>query len=198
MQVPSNMVAGRITWPGTYICVAMAVWGVISALMGVVQGFGGLLATRFFLGVIEAVFFPGALYLLSMFYNRQQFALRTAILYSGSQLGNAFGGLFAIAILELDGAHGIEGWRWLFIIEGSATVGLAVIFAFILPNSNKKIIGLNEIECQWIQWNYAADQGQEDNSREITPLKGLVMAASDPKTWLLMGILYAVRPSSSC
>jgi hypothetical protein len=45
-------------------------------------------------------------------------ALRTAILYSGSQLGNAFGGLFALAILKLDGAHGIEGWRWLFIVEG--------------------------------------------------------------------------------
>ena len=49
------------------------------------------------------------------FYNKTQFGVRTAILYSGSQLGNAFGGLFAIGIFELDGAHGIEGWRWLFI-----------------------------------------------------------------------------------
>lgn len=38
--------------------------------------------------------------------------MRTAILYSGSQLGNAFGGLFAIAILNLDGTSGLEGWRW--------------------------------------------------------------------------------------
>lgn len=45
-------------------------------------------------------------------------ALRTAILYSGSQVGNAFGGLFALAILQLDDAHGLEGWRWLFIVEG--------------------------------------------------------------------------------
>lgn len=45
--------------------------------------------------------------------SKKQFALRTAILYSGSQLGNAFGPLLAIAILELDGAHGLEGWRWL-------------------------------------------------------------------------------------
>lgn len=44
-------------------------------------------------------------------------AFRTAILYSGSQIGNAAGGLFALAILSLDGTYGIAGWRWLFIVE---------------------------------------------------------------------------------
>lgn len=114
MQVPSNMIAGRITWPGLYICLGMAVWGAISAAMASVQNFAGLLVARVFIGFVEAIFFPGALYFLSKFYNRKQFALRTAILYSGSQLGNAFGGLFAIGILELDGAHGLSGWRWVF------------------------------------------------------------------------------------
>ena len=42
MQVPSNMVAGKIALPGVYICSAMAVWGVISALMAVVHSFVGL------------------------------------------------------------------------------------------------------------------------------------------------------------
>jgi len=48
-----------------------------------------------------------------MFYNRKQIAFRTAVLYSGSQLGNAFGTLFAIGIIKLDGRYGLEGWRWL-------------------------------------------------------------------------------------
>lgn len=112
MQIPSNMIAGVIRYPATYICCAMAVWGVISGLMATVHNYVGLLMCRFFLGFVEAVFFPGAVFYLSLFYNRQQFAFRTAVLYSGSQIGNAFGGLFAIAILNLDGAHGLEGWRW--------------------------------------------------------------------------------------
>ena len=145
---------------------------------------------RFFLGFVEAVFFPGALFFLSLFYNRQQFALRTAILYSGSQIGNAFGGLFAIAILSLDGAHGLAGWRWLFLVEGVMTVGLAIVFAFILPNSNKKILTLSPIECEWVQWNFEKDLGQQDNSDEQTAWQGLVMAVTDPKTWLLCSILY--------
>src|SRR3954447_25144183 len=124
--------------------------------MGAVHSYSGLLLARFFIGFVEAVFFPGALYYLSMFYNRKQYAFRAAVLYSGSQLGNAFGGLFAIGILKLDGKQGLQGWRWvsdhsnilrrsplipryqqLFLIEGVATIGLAIIFAFILPNSPK-------------------------------------------------------------
>ncbi|KAL1876145.1 hypothetical protein Plec18167_005408 [Paecilomyces lecythidis] len=119
------------------------------------------------------------------------FAFRTAILYSGSQLGNAFGGLFAIGILELDGEHGIEGWRWLFLVEGVLTIGLAIAFAFILPNSNQKVLGLTALETKWVQWNLESDLGQQDNAEEGTAWKGLIMAIRDPKTWLFTGILYS-------
>lgn len=76
------------------------------------------------------------------------------------------------------------------------TTGLAAIFAFILPNSNKKIIGMSKIECEWVQWNFSSDQGQSDNQREISPQKGFMLAFRDPKTWLLMGILYCVSDIS--
>lgn len=106
------MMVGKITWPSLYICLGMSLWGVISATMASVHNFAGLLVARIFIGVVESVFFPGAIYLLSLFYTRKQLAFRTAILFSGSQLGNAFGGLFAIAIMNLDGSHGLEAWRW--------------------------------------------------------------------------------------
>lgn len=187
----------------------MALWGLISALMSTVHNFVGVLMARFFLGFVEAVFFPGALFFLSLFYNGRQFAFRTAILYSGSQLGNAFGGLFAIAILTLDGTYGLEGWRWvslyavilyfselifdqLFLLEGVITIGLAILFAFILPNSNKKILGMSSKELEWIRWNFESEQGQEDDSSEISAQKGFMMAATDPKTWLFMATLYSV------
>jgi MFS family permease len=115
MQVPSNIIVGKIKYPGVYICSAMGVWGMISACMAAVQSYTGLVLARFFIGFVEAVFFPGALYYMSLFYSRKQYAFRAAILYSGSQLGNAFGGLFAIGILKLDGQHGLQGWRWVSV-----------------------------------------------------------------------------------
>ncbi|KAI1331609.1 major facilitator superfamily domain-containing protein [Xylariaceae sp. FL0255] len=169
-QTTSNLVASRLKQPG---------------------GFAGIIVIRLVLGVIEAAFFPGALFLLSQFYSRKQFDLRTAILYAGSQVGNAIGGLFAIGVLKLDGKQGISGWRWLFIIEGALTVFFAIAFAFIIPNDNKKILGLNEVEHEYVRWNYASDMGQEDDTNEITRWQALVIAVSDPKTWLLTGLLYA-------
>ncbi|EHY58396.1 hypothetical protein HRR83_007238 [Exophiala dermatitidis] len=197
MQVPSNIVVGKIQYPAVYICLAMATWGLISALMAVVQGFGGLLACRFMLGFVEAVFFPGALYFLSMFYSRQQFALRTAILYSGSQLGNAFGGLFAIGILELDGRRGLEGWRWLFLIEGAITIFLAIVFAFILPNSIHKLRGFSSQEKAWVAWNFESDLGQQDDSKEAGGRKGLMLALMDPKMWMFMALLTVIYISAA-
>ncbi|KAB8230416.1 major facilitator superfamily domain-containing protein [Aspergillus alliaceus] len=192
MQVPSNIVVGKIRMPGTYICASMALWGAISACMASVHNYSGILVCRFFLGFVEAIFFPGALFYLSLFYNRKQYALRTAILYSGSQIGNAIGGIFAIGILELDGSHGLEGWRWLFLVEGVITVGLAIILAFILPNSLKTLLGFTEVEKEYLQWNFESDQGQQDNADEVSAWKGVMMAVTDPKTWLLMATLYCI------
>lgn len=72
------------------------------------------------MSLLQLTLISGAVYLLSLFYTRKQLALRTAILYSGSQIGNAFGGLFALACLQLHGTHGLEGWRWLFVSIAAA------------------------------------------------------------------------------
>ncbi|KAL4795789.1 major facilitator superfamily domain-containing protein [Aspergillus venezuelensis] len=178
MQVPSNMVLGKLKWPGVYICAAMGVWGVISAAQAAVAGFAGLMVARFMVGFVEAVFFPGALYYLSIFYNRNQYAFRAALFYSGSQLGNAIGGLFAIGILKLDGHHGLAGWRWLFLVEGVLTIGLAILFALILPNSLNGIPRMTDAEREWITWNYQLDQGQEDDRNEISATQGLPVVAT--------------------
>lgn len=59
MQVPSNLVVSKIRYPAVYICSAVTVWGAISACTAAVSSYGGLLACRFMLGFVEAVFFPG-------------------------------------------------------------------------------------------------------------------------------------------
>jgi MFS family permease len=90
--------------------VAMMLWAVVSALTAVCNNFTGLLLTRFFLGVCEAPYYPGAVYLLSIFYTRKEVATRIAILYTGNILATAFAGLIAAGIFHgLDDVAGIAG-----------------------------------------------------------------------------------------
>lgn len=86
----------------------------------------------------------------------------------------------------------LNGHIQLFLIEGVATVGLAFILALILPNSLKSFAGLSELEREYLLWSFEGDHGQQDNADEASMQKGVLMAATDPKTWLFMGTLYCV------
>lgn len=57
------MLLAKFTKPSLYMAILILCWGIVMTLSGVVQNFGGLVATRFFLGLFEAGFFPGAIYL---------------------------------------------------------------------------------------------------------------------------------------
>jgi MFS family permease len=91
------MLLNYIGKPSIYLPVCMMVWGMISiltgrrscavdvnfsltSLLGVTHNFVGALLTRFFLGFVEAAFFPGALFLLSKWYKRSELGQRTALL----------------------------------------------------------------------------------------------------------------------
>ncbi|OQV04535.1 hypothetical protein CLAIMM_09398 [Cladophialophora immunda] len=171
MQLPSNMLmASKKIRPSIYMGCCMALWAVCSACTALVQNYRGLVIARFFLGVAEAPFYPGALFLLSIFYTRKEIATRIAILYSANILSTAFSGLIAAAIFStIDGAHGIEGWRWLFIIEGVVTFGIALLSMW---------------RCQTIPRRHAGFP------------KNLKIAFSDPRLYLL-GLMQNLHLSSA-
>lgn len=80
------------------------------------------------IGALEAPFFSGAIFLMSSWYKASELTHRIAILYGGVALANMFGGLIAAGVFSnLSDARGIAGWKWLFIIEGVATSGIALI-----------------------------------------------------------------------
>lgn len=84
----------------------------ISILTGVTTNFVGALMTRFFLGFVEAAFFPGSLFLLSKWYKRKELGMRTCMLSCGSLISNAFGTLIATGILDgMENKLNKAAWR---------------------------------------------------------------------------------------
>lgn len=94
----------------------MITWSVLSICTAFTKNATHLYLTRFFLGVCEAPYYPGALLIISNFYTRTEVAARIAILYTGNILATAFAGLISIGIFKLDGHRGYAAWQWLFII----------------------------------------------------------------------------------
>jgi len=118
MQIPSNLLLNKVRRPSLYIGICVVLWGLTSALTGVTKNYTGILLCRVFIGLPEAAFYPGAIYLLSRWYTRKELAFRSALLYCGLLISNAFGSLMAAGILSnMEGKRGIRGWRWLFYIE---------------------------------------------------------------------------------
>lgn len=127
-EVPSNMVLKKLR-PALWLPIIMVAWGTVMTFMGFVTSYHGLLAARFFLGVTEAGLFPGVAYYLTQWYRRQELQFRQALVYSATQIAGAFSGLLAYGIAKMHGVGGKAGWRWIFILEGLATV-LIAFFAF--------------------------------------------------------------------
>ncbi|OTB04092.1 hypothetical protein M426DRAFT_321186 [Hypoxylon sp. CI-4A] len=191
MQLPSNLLLTRVK-PSTYLGLAMTIWGAISAAQAATYSFGALVACRFFLGFAEAPFFPGAILLMSSWYTRKEIALRIAWFYCGHSIANAFGGLLGAGVLgNLSGAHGISGWRWLFIIEGSITVVSAICSIFILPNYPATTKWLTTEERAYAQWRLIEDAGEADAADASTIKDGVMLALRDPKLYLFTLLQHA-------
>ncbi|KAI0421310.1 major facilitator superfamily domain-containing protein [Xylaria grammica] len=197
VQVPSNLFLSKIGLPGLYLPICMAVWGVISAATSAVTNFGGLIAVRFFLGFVEAVYFPGCLYYLSCWYTRKELGLRTALLYSGALISGAFSGLIAAGVnANLAGVRGYGAWQWLFIIEGVITVGVALIAIPILPNFPRTTKWLSEEEKALAIWRLEEDVGEDDWAGEEQSMwYGAKLAFADVKTYVLLLLLTGIVSS---
>lgn len=126
------MILHRFKRPSFYMGAIVLAWGVIMTMTGIVHNYGGLLAIRFLLGIFEAGFLPGAILIISKWYLPNETQTRIAILYTSAATGGGFSGLLAFAIAKMDGMAGLEGWRWIFIIEGIATVIGALMCFFFL------------------------------------------------------------------
>jgi MFS family permease len=127
-EIPSNMILKKVR-PSIWLPSIVLAWGVVMTLMGIVQSYHGLLIARIFLGITEAGLFPGIAYYLTQWYRRQELQFRQALFYSATTLAGAFSGLLAFGIAKMNGVAGLAGWRWIFILEGIATVVVA-LFAF--------------------------------------------------------------------
>lgn len=90
-----------------------------------------------------------------------------AIFYSAGALASAFSGLLAFAIENMDGIGGLAGWRWIFIVEGIATVVIGSTCFFLLPDGPDTASFLTPAERKFLCDRLRADAGTDSGEVEL-------------------------------
>ncbi|KAL8769579.1 MAG: hypothetical protein Q9209_004511 [Squamulea sp. 1 TL-2023] len=197
-EVPSNLILSK-SRPSIFLPTIMILWGTVTCCMAAVQSYRQLVALRFVLGVLEAGFAPGVLLILSSWYKREEQSKRFAVYISAAILSGAFGGLLAGAITkDLEGAHGIRGWRWLFIVEGAASVGWACVAHFLLLDFPLTSKHLSESERRLASERLLVNDGTcAGDEMRSGPFEALRRSLMDWKVWLFTAGYMVIVGSST-
>ena len=110
-QPPATVLCRKIG-PKFFLPGICLLWGILIIGFGFAQNWTTLVALRLILGILEAGYFPGCVYLLSTWYTRFAVAKRYSVFYLIGSLASALSGILAFGLMQMDGVAGVEGWRW--------------------------------------------------------------------------------------
>ncbi|CAM0143244.1 hypothetical protein VKS41_008713 [Umbelopsis sp. WA50703] len=189
--IPTNVIVKRV---GAHIWIPfiMTAWGIVTWAHVFVKDFTGYLIVRLFIAATEAGFIPACLTYLTGFYKTNELATRLAWYWGIQSFASAFSGLLSFVIFRLAGVAGLEGWKWLFLIDGILTNVVAVISFFYLPanltKTDRSIFGkkswFNERETQIAVTRIIRDDLTKNDQYKAVTWEDFKMAALDTKLWV--------------
>ncbi|GAA6015803.1 hypothetical protein JCM8202_001124 [Rhodotorula sphaerocarpa] len=198
LQIPSNMFIQYSGRPSLFLPACIFIWGGISAATGAVKSFAPAVVIRLLLGVAECPFFAGALLMLSSWYTKRELGKRITLLYCGSLVSNAFGPLIAAGILgTMEGKAGVRAWQWLFYIEGSLTMFMAIVAMLVLPDFPHNSRHFSKTELELAQLRMTEDAGTADETT-VSSWTAFKLAMCDIKLWTMSLLLLIMVIGLSC
>ena len=178
-EVPSNLVLYRI---GARVWIAriMVTWGLAASAMMLVRTPASFYLLRFLLGVAEAGFFPGIIYYLTHWYPARERARAYAWFLSAIPVCGVIGGPVSGALLGLDGRLGLQGWQWLFLLEGIPSIVVGIVVLRLLPNRPREARWIPAEERAWLEVQVEAERVSVPSHGE-----SLRRTLGNPQVWWL-------------
>lgn len=146
-EIPMSMMIQKI--PVSKAMVVMCIiWGTVLACSGAAQSYGGYITTRVLLGICESVVMPAFIILVSQWYPREEHYSRSCVWSSFNGFGIILTNAIGYGLYESKGPQG-EGWRYIFIILGSITAAMSLLFVFHVPDNPHQAWFLTKEEKRW-------------------------------------------------
>lgn len=165
------------------ITAALVGWCSATIGMGFVQTYGQAVACRMIVGLAEAGVAPCFGFIFSTIYARESTAKRIALINLANVTSGIFGGLIAYGIQTMGTVRGLHSWRWLFILEGSASLAICGCCIFSFPNTPETAWFLNSEDKALMRKRKQRDIQFKGGDEKLTR-KWAMEALKDPYIYL--------------
>lgn len=133
-ELPSQLISKKIG-ADIWIPTQMVLWSIVAMSQAAITDKHGFYATRALIGLLEGGFICDTCLWISYFYTSREYLIRLAFFYASNQITTIVSSLLAFGLLEIKTSVIREGWRWLFLIEGTFTLCVGFASWFLMPAS---------------------------------------------------------------
>ena len=172
LEVPSN--AGMYRFGARkWLARILITWGIFATAMCLVNGETTYYIVRFLLGAAEAGFFPAILFYLTLWFPAAQRVTVLGIFILAQPVSNALGAPVSGLLLQMDGVMGLQGWQWLYIIEGIPAILLGLLTPILMTDRPRDAKWLEADERNWLTATMDAELAAKSQSGKHNFLAGL-------------------------
>jgi D-galactonate transporter len=183
-EVPSNVILHKVG-ARRWIARIMVTWGLLSAGTMFVNSAMSFYVIRFFLGAAEAGFFPGIILYLTYWYPAARRGKATSLFLSAIPFAGILGGPLSGWILQsMAGVNGLQGWQWLFLLQGLPTVAMGALVWRYLDDRVKDATWLSPQEREMIARDIAVEATTKVEVKVLSVL-------TNGRVWLLALVYFA-------
>ena len=169
-------------------------WGIAQTCMAACHSYGGLLATRFLLGLFEAGCLPLFSIITAQWYRRAEQPIRVAAWYGTNGIATIVAAALSYGLGSIHSSF-LEEWQIIFLFVGLVTVCSAPVVYYFLDNDIPSARFLDEHEkAQAIERLRANQTGT--GSRDFK-MSHVYEALLEPKTWLFIGMSLLLNVGAS-
>jgi len=157
LGIPSNIALYRVG-ARRWLSRIMISWGLASAATSLAVGPNSFYGLRLLLGVAEAGFFPGVAFYLGTWFPSQYRTRMIAWFMVAIPVSSVIGGPISGWLLGLDGLGGLQGWQWMFLLEGLPVVFIGLALLWVLADRPEDVTWLTDDERRIVRERLAAEQ----------------------------------------
>lgn len=190
-EVPSNLILHKVG-ARRWIARILITWGIIAALTAIVWNEWSFYGNRVLLGLAEAGFYPGVLLYLTWWFPSYYRSRMMGLFQSASVISLFVGPPLGGLILRMNGMMGLQGWQWLYVVEGLPPLITCVVFLRFLTDRPSEATWLTAEQRTWLQTRLQAEEAQRESVRKFS----LSEAFTNPKMWLLTLAYFGQNTSS--